>query len=230
VRKSLLLLIAAVLALGFNCQAAVIVYAIQDIGSFEDYASTDLNQTFPGTGSVGMNPDFGFGPSYAHMLGLEDVDYSRTILEVDISALAGLTINSAILSFQLLNGSESSHGIQATSYTATGNLAYAWDPPDNLGTISGTVNSGANTLDVTSLLAARAGASAGWLGLHLQGSDHQYLWTYTWTGFFYNSDSAQMRLTVDYTEGTIPEPGTCGLVAGALLAFGHLIRRQRARP
>ena len=223
----------AVFALTFllvaNCGAATVTYVIQDIGSFTGYTSTNLTATFPGTGFVGMYGNTGGNaPSYVHLFGLESTDYSRTILQVDIGALAGSSINSAILSFQLLDGFASGHGIQATSYTANGDLAYNWDPPDNLGVVSGTVSSGANSLDVTSLLAAQAAAGSGWLGLHLQGTDgNANVWTYTDPGFGYGPDRAQVRLTVDYN-AAVPEPGAFGLAAGAFLALACWVRRNRA--
>jgi hypothetical protein len=227
-KKSLLVLFALAFALASNCAAGPIVYAITDIATFESYTSTDTSQTFAGTGFVGMytDNDEETTASWAHLLGLEHTDYSRTILEVDISGLAGVTINSAILSFQLLDGFASDHGILATSYTADGNLAYSWDAPNDLGHVAGAVNSGANSLDVTSLVAAQVAAGSSWFGLLLQGTDSDYyVWTYT--GANYGADRADMRLTINGASA-VPEPGTCALAAGALLALAGWVRRRKA--
>jgi len=225
-RRSFLLFLAVAFLFIPACTATTIVYPILDIATFPASYDTNVAQTFPGTGFVGMYASC-FEVSFVQLFGLESTYCSRTILQVDISALAGQTINSATLTFQLLDGGAvTDHGILATSYSADGNLAYHWDPPDNLGTASGTVNLGPNSLDVTSLLAARLAASAGWFGLHLQGTDDQYIWTWTDPYQGFGRDRAEMRLTVDYN--AIPEPGTCGLAAGALLALGYLIRRRRA--
>lgn len=228
-KTSLLVLFALTLALASNCAAGQIVYTITDIGTFDTYTSTDTSQTFAGTGFEGMYNVAEGAPAWAHLLGLENTDFSRTILQVDISGLAGMTITGATLSFQLLDGYADNHGIEATSYTADGNLTYSWDAPNDLGSVDGTVNRGANSLDVTSLLAAQVSGGADWLGLLLQGTDSQYAWTYTYAGYGYNADRADMRLTVDYTEGgAVPEPGTCALAAGALLALAGWLRRRKA--
>jgi hypothetical protein len=215
---------AAALLFAPSAIGSTITIPILDIGSFQTYDTIDTAQTFTGTGFAGMY-DF----AWAHLLGVEYTSYSRTILQADISALNGSTINSATLTFSLLDGDNGPHGVLATSYTANGTLAYSWNPPDNLGTASTTAYYGENSIDVTSLLAASVAAGAGWFGLHLQGTDdNAYMWTYTDNSFTDGyPDRANVRLTVDYTGDAVPEPATYALLAGGLLLLGCIRKRVR---
>jgi len=110
-------------------------------------------------------------------------------------------------------------------------LAYSIAPPSNLGTTTfiSNQNPSSNSVDVTSLLQSQVTAGAPWFGLYLSpvGSSNQ--WTYTYSGFGANADSASVRLTVDYTGGNVPEPATITLLASGLFAVGGFgfYRRHR---
>jgi hypothetical protein len=196
----------------------VIEYPIRDIATFTTYYELNTGQTYAGTGFVGY-----WSHDFVHLFGVEGYDHSRTALEVDIRALAGATIDSAVLSFDLLEGMAGVHNVVLTSFSAGGLLGYFWTPPDNLGTLNATVRlQPFNTVDVTNLLQNRVDAGADWFGLHLRGADGLNQYTLTHTGFGYHSDRANVRLTVHYT---IPEPA-----ALLFLAFGAFALPRRRHP
>lgn len=205
--------------------SATITIPITDIGTFESYENSNTADTYTGTGFVGM-----YDYAWAHLFGLESSDYSRTILQADLGALAGATISSATLSFDLLDGQAGPHGIILTSYNADGTLRYSWDAPTSLGTANATVDSGPNTIDITSLVTARLAGGGTWLGLHLQGTDDCcYMWTYTDPGDGANPDSAMVRLNITYEGGLaqVPEPATYGLMGAGLIGLAWMLRRRR---
>ena len=212
---------------GANAQASIAVIPITDIGAFPDYTVNNTGQSYAGTGFVGMYPST---DRFAHLFGVEQSGFSRTAMEADIAFLSGATINSAVLSFNLLSGS-GTQNLTVTSFTADGTLEYFWNSPDNLGSVVASADIGANSIDVTGLVQSQATASASWLGLHVQGSTRNQ-WTYTYTGYGYGADSANVRLTIDYDAGTsaVPEPASAavwGLLA-SVCGIGAVIKCKRA--
>ncbi|MCC7412199.1 MAG: PEP-CTERM sorting domain-containing protein [Gammaproteobacteria bacterium] len=216
-------LFAAVLLSGAQAASAgVVIYTLADIGTFAAYTEDNVGQTFAGTGFVGMYETVRNGSDqFAHLFGLEDVDYSRTVAQVGIGGLAGAGIVSATLSFDLLDGSATDHGIAVTGFAGTGALGWIWDAPgSNYGSVGALVSDGANSVDVTALLAASVLAGDAWFNLHLRGTDGQYVWTYS-DG---DPDNANVRLTVVTRDA--PEPATLALFGAGLLGFAG--RRRRA--
>ena len=209
--------------------AAVAVIPILDIGTSADYDTPNTGQSYSGTGFVGMYNTSAVGyEAFGHLFGVEQIDFSRTAMQADIGFLSGVTINSAILSFDVL-ASGGDQNVTVTSFTANGNLGYTWTPPDNLGSVVAPTTSGANSIDLTGLVQSRATAGAPWLGLHLNGTD-QYQYTYTYTGYGYGPDSANVRLTVDYEprSSAVPEPFSAavwGLVA-SMCGIGAVIKHK----
>ena len=227
---------AVIVALGLllagRAHAVSITYDLKDIGVFNSYMDTHTSDTFTGTGFVGLYGSVEGTNAFGHLFGLEGSDYSHTALNVDIGGLAGSSINSAVLDFTLLNGSAGTQTVTATSFDANGTLAYSFDPPSDLGSLNFPVNGFAdNSLDVTPLLASRAGAGNNWFGLYLNGSSLGQ-WTYTYSGYRNDADSAKVRLVVDYTPGQIPsdpDPNSLALLAtGGLPLLGFLRRRKLA--
>ena len=201
--------------------AVTLTYSLKDIGTFTGYSDSNRNDTFAGTGFVGL-----YNGSFGHLLGSEGTS-SHTALEVDISGLTGKTIQSATLSYKLLNGSNGTQTASLTSFDANGILTNTFNAPNNLGTPTFTENGlGANTIDVTGLLSNRVASGKDWFGLYLAGTS-QYMWTYTYGGFGYTNDSAQLQLTVNATNAT-PEPGAFALMASCgLSGVGLLVRKRR---
>jgi hypothetical protein len=221
--------LALALVSGGTAKADVITYALPDVGNFSGYMDTNTSDTFTGNGFVGIYPAGGAGPAFAHLFGLEHYSgvFSETQAQVNIAALAGAHINSATLSYNLLDGAGESQTVTVTSFTTTGTLGYNETPPDNLGMTSFTSNGlSANSVDVTALLQAAVMSGNGWLGLFLTpngpGDSHQ--WTYT-SGF--QGDEAALRLTVDYSLAS-PEPAT--LAVFGTLAAGAFGLRRRVKP
>jgi hypothetical protein len=217
------------LAIGSAAHAAVVVYELPFIGTWDGYTTDDTSLTFSNTGYVGMYADG--GSEFAALFGLETSNFSRTHAQVGIGGLTGASISSAILSFDILDGNETGQqSVQVTGYSGTGALGYQWDAPGvNYGDDIFNVAPGSNALDITSLLAASVGAGDDWFNLHLQGLlDDINLWTYAGDG--YSDDRANVRLTVTYEAGqsnAVPAPAPLGLLLVGLAGVGVLRRRSR---
>ena len=225
-----LVVASAMMAMAVPSLADQSIFVLPDIGTFTDYTNPNITDTYTGDGFVGLYSAAQTGQdAFAHLLGLERTDYSRTAFQVNISSLTGATINSAFLTFDLLDGG-GGQSISATSYTSNGTMGYFWDAPDNLGSVAANVANGANSIDVTSLLAASVAGNANFFGLHLQGTDdNNYIWTYTYTGFGYSADRANARLVVNFNGGTqdVPEPGTVAMLVGLGMGSLVVIRRRK---
>jgi hypothetical protein len=200
-------------------QAATIQYDLPILSSY----SSSLSDTFAGNGYVGM-----YRSSFGGLWGLEGSDFSRSALQVNVSALSGFTITSAFLTFNLLEGSAGSQNITVTRFSADGVLEHAFEPTDSLFQQTFTSRAGANSLDVTSFLTGELSeGSPSWLGLHLKGTN-LYQWAYA--NPIDNPDRADVTLTVEYSQTTsaVPEPGNVLTVAG-LLAAGMSFRSRNKR-
>lgn len=209
-------------------KAAFLTYQIKDVGSSRLYVSLNTGQTFSGTGYVGLY-SFNF---FGNLFGLEN-GFSRTALQVDISALAGKTITDASLTFDLLDGTSNSFTAGVTSFDANGQLGYYYEPPSNLGTTNATVQGrSSNAIDVTELLTNRVDSGSQWLGLHLNNQSHSNAWTYS--GARGTADRANLRLEVNYRDEVIvanPAPSgllMAGLGIASLLGYSGTWRRNAA--
>ncbi len=238
-KRRTLLLTALALVLGGagRAKAGTITFALPDVNTSAGYWDFNTADTFSGTGFVGDSyplPVEGT-PAFAHLFGLENYGsvYSETELQADVSALHGLAVTSAILSYTLLNGASNSQSVTATSFDANGTLAYATAPPSDLGSTNFISNGlASNSVDVTALLNARLAAGKSWFGLYLTPNGNvsrgAYQWTFTSADIVDgNADSANVRLTVDFTGA--PEPGGLTLLGvGAVGLIGCLWRRGPA--
>ncbi len=216
------LLLAGLLASAIAAPAAAttISYTITDILPSAGYTENNVGQTFAGTGFVGVYSFNAFG----HLLGLED-SFSRVNAQVGIAALAGATINSATISFDLLDNNGGSGTLTTTAYNSSGALGYQFAVPTaDYGAVTATVSGQSNAFDVTSLVSAAVGAGEDWLGLHMSNTGSNP-WTYTYSGYGRNPDSALFRLTVDYADA-VPEPAMLGLFGLGALGLGLSRRRK----
>lgn len=212
-------LIAAILLCSGGAQAALINYTILNIS--QEGANTSA--VYAGTGYAGVYGNT-VGAQFNGIFGLE-YDFSRTLVQVDVSAISGATINSATLSFYLQNGNGNLAPVTVTRFAADGTLEYSFGSPGNLGTVAGqTAGPGANALTITSLVAAAATAGDDWLGLHLMTTSGAGNYQWTPANRSGNADAALVRLTVDYDPVPIPEPATILLVLTALVSMMALRR------
>lgn len=209
----------ALLASASSAIGSSITYTISDINTSPNYTSSNVGQTFSGTGFVGMY-NFGAPGEFAHLFGLESTNFSRTAIQVDLSALAGATISSAILSFSILDGQGGTQSITLGSYLEDGQLGYEW-APTFVDSANYNVSNGANALNVTGFVSDFVSNNDLWLGMHLSGSS-LYQWTYTDGG---RADRAEVRLTVEYNQA-VPDAGaSLGLVLAGLAAIAAVRRR-----
>lgn len=226
--KSLLGVSACVAALATGANAASISYSIENLAT----GSSGTSSTYAGQGFVGM-----YASSFNDIFGAE-FSFSTTLMQVDISALSGVSINSASLDFTFTNGSSGLGGVDITRVSANGTLGFQFTPADNLGVVNASVmGRSANSVDVTGLLSGAVSSGDSWLGLHLanNGTGAAYLWSAA--NRVGNADAAQVRLVVDYDTASfsqravpvapVPLPAGFPLLGAGLLIFGAHSRRRK---
>jgi hypothetical protein len=208
-----------------QAHASVMTISLNDIGTFSALRNSNTASTYAGTGYLGM-----YSTAWAHVLGVERSNLSRTVMQVDIGALAGKTISSAVLSFELREGENASQNGTLVGFDAdanAGKLAFSWNAPGaNYGSVVSTLAGRAvSYFDVTGLLRASLAAGDSWFGMHLRGSTLAQ-WTVANSGG-YAADRAGMVLTVNYRDAAgLPEPGSL-LLMGAGMAALVLLRLRR---
>lgn len=221
---------AALLGASFLTAPAVqagVNIALPDIGTFSGYTAP-AGPSYTGNGFIGMYS----GGTSAHLFTIE-AQSARTIAQVDISQFAGQTINSAGVSFSMLDGQNYPAPAYAlTGFGGDGTLEYQWNAPIlNFGVANGVAGVGANSIDITQILVNALGAGENWLNLHFAATDATgYRWTYTSSAAVpgRTADSAQVRLTVDAVPlvNAVPEPSTWAMLILGFGAVGGALRRR----
>jgi hypothetical protein len=207
-----------------SASAATIEFEIENLSNSSDPTSA----VFADQGYVGM-----YSSAYAGIFATE-VNFSTTLLQVDVSSLAGFDITSAQLSFSYTNGSSGPGGIDVTRVSTGGILSHQFAPGLPLETLNASVTGGtSNSVDVTNLLQAAIDDGDNWFGLHLanNGSGASYMWSSANRSG--TADAAQVRLFVDYSFpigaviAPVPLPAGLPLMAAGICIFSATARRRR---
>lgn len=209
-------------------------FALNDLADFKTFSTPDHSLTYSGTGYVGMTNDIwsGAGPSWMHGLTLEPAQFGRTLMQLDLAALAGRDIVSATLSFMLLDGQEAAgrNGVQVSGFDVIdGVMALQWDAPQHShGSVFGEVERSTTqrqSIDITPLLDYSVRHEQLWLGLHLQATGDNYFYTATHDyPDLLSPDRAQVR--IDVITAAVPEPQSWALLAAGLGVVGWIGRRR----
>ena len=114
--------------------ASIASFDIQDRGQFSGIVAMDTSATYSGTGFLGVAripiDSRNVVDLVGHYFGLS-IDPSipiGTVIQVDISGLAGKTISSATLSFDLHHSLPDEATAEVVSFETNGQLGFAWDP------------------------------------------------------------------------------------------------------
>jgi len=203
--------------------ATVISIDLDDIGTFAGQRNTNLASTYAGTGYLGM-----YTTAWGHVLGVESANFSRTIMQVDIAAFAGMVITDAVLSFDLKDGATGVQNGTVTGFDGgSGRLAYRWNAPAvNYGSVKAPLKGRAtNNFDVTALLAASVANGDDWFGMLLRGSTLSQ-----WTSANYSTYAngrANMHLDVSYEKPVVVSAPATPMLFGAGLLVLALRRRKQ---
>ena len=161
-----------------------------------------------------------------------NLDYA-TVIQVDIAALSGATINSAKLEWQFLDASSGSAPLEQRFSTFATNGTIGGAGTGISGVPGGAIQSsvftttfGLNRIDITAMVQQRVGAGSSWLGLYMEpvGDTEQF------TTVGNDLNRADVFLRVDYTmlppPAAVPEP-TSIAIWGGLGWLGLIAARRR---
>lgn len=232
-RQTLIAAAAFAACLAQPAAAGSITYTLLDVVPDDSYTISNTGQGYDGPGYVGLYGPGGFEDNtFVNLLGMESTDYSKTLVLVDISALAGSTIDLAQLSYKLLDGAGSGGTTEIRGFAIGPQLTYIFNAPTaDYGIVTQALAAGQNqSFNITAIVQAAVTAGASRLGLHMQNTvGSNYRWTYTraeedGTG----PDTAQMRLTVRFDGGgqQVSEPATLALLGAGLLGLAAFRRRR----
>jgi hypothetical protein len=199
-----------VLSVSGLANAGLIEYELLSIS--ERFGST--SNTYNGNGYIGA-----YNSSYSGIFCLERTT-CKTALQADITnllALGDITLNSVFLSFDLKESSNGTQDVTASAFDSSGVLSHHFSAPTSYAQDIFSVNGQtSNSLDITNLFSQGYNLGNDWFALHLNASTDG-MWTWTQAG--YDRDDANVRITVDYSVNSVPEPSTLAIFALGIMGL-----------
>lgn len=198
------------LAVSGLANAGLIEY---DLLSLSDRDGSTTN-TYSGDGYIGA-----YSNRYSGIFCIEG-SICKTALQVNIDDLLNLgdiTINSVFLSFDLKVGSSDTQNVTASAFDSNGILSHYFNAPTSYAqSIFSVTGLSSNSLDITNIFEQGYNLGNDWFAMHLNAST-QNMWTWTQAGS--DRDGANVRIAVDYTVNSVPEPSTLAIFALGLMGL-----------
>jgi hypothetical protein len=198
------------LAVSGIANAGLIEY---ELLSISDRQSSTTN-TYSGDGYISAYSSY-----YGGIFCIERVSCKTTVQTNidDLLNLGDITINSVFLSFDLKRGSTNTQNVTASAFDSNGVLAHYFSAPTSYAqSIFSVTGLSSNSLDITDIFEQGYNLGNDWFALHLNASTEN-MWT--WTFALSDLDDANVRIAVDYTVSSVPEPSTLAIFALGMIGL-----------